>query len=290
MPDLPPEFPAETVGAILARWRKRRKMTGQALGDRVGMSQAKISRLETGVVTAEPSDVRLIAEALEVPPTEVEHLVELAEHADDRLTEWTSAGHGSADRQREYARKETAAKELRVFQPAVVPGLVQTSEYARAVLTASHDGKDDRQRTQAVSGAVNARMVRNQILYLPDRRFHFLITEQVLRNRVCEPAEMIAQIHRLREVADFPGVQLRIIADGTTLPVPPYHGFEVADERWVSVDLFTSSVYSGGRKTTRDYRRVFDELEAAAVTDIDDILDRHQAEYARMLLTNRVAP
>ena len=48
--------PMEPVGTILARWRKRRRLTGQALGDRVGMSQAKISRLETGAVAAEPSD------------------------------------------------------------------------------------------------------------------------------------------------------------------------------------------------------------------------------------------
>ena len=282
--------PIEPVGAILARWRKRRKLTGQALGDRVRMSQAKISRLETGAVAAEPSDVRLLAEALEMPPAEVERLVELAEHADNQLTDWTSAGHDLAASQREYGRMEAAAKELRVFQPAVIPGLMQTSEYARALLGDLKDEVDDAPlANSAVSEAVNARMQRNQILHLPGHEFHFLITEQVLRNQVCKPAEMIVQIDRMREVATYPTVHLRIVTDDAQLPVAPFHGFVVADDRWVSVDLFNASLKSSGRKTVRAYRHTFEALERVALTDVDDLLDRYQVHYVRLLLPNSVA-
>lgn len=282
--------PVEPVGAILARWRKRRKLTGQTLGDRVGMSQAKISRLETGAVAAEPGDVRLLAEALEMPPVEVERVVGLAEHADNQLTEWTSAGHDLAARQREYGRMEATAKELRVLQPTVIPGLLQTSEYARAVLADLTDEPDDaRLADSAVSEAVNARMQRNQILYSPGREFHFLITEQVLRNQVCKPAEMHAQIDRMREVAAYPNVHLRIITDDALLPIAPYHGFVVADDRWVSVDLFSASLKSSGRKTVRAYRRTFEALERVALSDIGDLLDRYQARYVQLLLPNSVA-
>ncbi|WP_255689207.1 helix-turn-helix transcriptional regulator [Actinoplanes sp. DH11] len=281
--------PAEPVGAILFRWRKRRKLTGQQLGDRVGMSQAKISRLETGAVAAEPSDVRLLAEALDMPAAEAERVIELAEHADDRLTDWVSAGRDQADRQREYGRAEAAAKELRILQPAVIPGLLQTSEYARAILSAHEQGDDSRRADSAVTEAVIARMQRNQILHSRDRDFHFLITEQVLRNQVCHPAEMISQLDRMRQVATFPNVHLGIIADDTQLPIAPYHGFVVADDRWVSVDLFTASLRSSGRKTVRAYRRMFESLEAVAHTEIDALLDRYQAHYARMLLPNPVS-
>lgn len=282
--------PVEPVGTILARWRKRRKLTGQALADRVGMSQAKISRLETGAVAAEPSDVRLLAEALELPAAEVEHVVELAEHADNQLTEWTSAGHDLAARQHEYGRMEAAAKELRVLQPAVVPGLLQTSEYARALLADPKDEAEDaRLADSAVSEAVNARMKRNQILYAPDREFHFLITEQVLRNQVCSPAEMIGQIDRIRRVATHPNVHLGIVPDDAPLPVAPYHGFVVADDRWVSVDLFHASLKSSGRQTVRAYRRTFEALERVALTEVDALLDRYQARYVRLLVPNSVA-
>jgi transcriptional regulator with XRE-family HTH domain len=284
--------PSEPVGVILARWRKRKKLTGQELGDRVGMSQAKISRLETGAVAAEPGDVRLLAEEIGMPPAEVERVVDLAEHTDYQLTDWISPQRDLAILQREIARIEAAVKELRVLQPVVIPGLLQTSEYARAIMSDLKDELDDARvidSAVAVADAVNARMQRNQILLLPDREFHFLITEQVLRNLICKPADMIAQIDRMREVAAYPNVHLRILVDGTKLPIAPYHGFEIGDDRWVTVDLFSASLKSNGRKTVRAHRRVFDALERVAVTDFDDLLKRYQEHYARMLLPNSVA-
>jgi hypothetical protein len=254
------------------------------------MSQAKISRLETGAVAAEPADVRLLAEALDLPPGEVDRVVGLAEHADNQLLEWTSAGRDLADRQREYGRMESTAKDLWTFQPTVIPGLMQTSEYARALMADLEDEVDDAPLADsAVSEAVNARMQRNQILHAPHREFHFLITEQVLRNQVCQPAEMIVQIDRMREVAAYPNVHLRIVTDDALLPIAPYHGFVVADDRWVSVDLFNVSLRSNGRKTVRSYRRVFEALEGVAMTDFGNLLDRYQTQYARMLLPNSVA-
>ncbi|GLW34655.1 Scr1 family TA system antitoxin-like transcriptional regulator [Actinoplanes regularis] len=141
----------------------------------------------------------------------------------------------------------------------------------------------------AVSEAVTARMQRNEVLLVPDREFHLLITEQVLRNQVCGPPDMIAQIARLREVAAYPNVYLRIVMDSTLLPIAPYHGFEVGDDRWVAVDLFNGHVKSNVRRTARGYRRVFDALERVAQVDIDDLLDHYQAYYARMLLPNSAA-
>jgi len=284
--------PVESVGAILARWRKRRRLTGQALGEQVGMSQAKISRLENGVVAAEPGDVRLVAEKLGMPPAEVERVVALAERADNRLTDWTSTQPSLADRQHQTAHIEEQAREIRVFQPAVVPGLVQTSEYARAILSALREEMDDARIADspvAVAEAVNARMRRSEILLAPDRKFHFLITEQVLRNRVCGPAAMVSQIARLREVAAYPNVHFRIIADDAQLPIATYHGFYVADDRWVSVDLFNVSVMSKGRTTVHTYRRVFDALESVALADTGETLDHYQTDYARMLLPHSLA-
>lgn len=293
MPDSPEaaDQPVEPVGAILARWRKRLKLTGQALGDRVGMSQAKISRLENGVVAAEPGDVRLLAQELGMPPDEVQRVVELAEHADNQLTDWTWAQHGLAIAQDEMGRIETAAKELRVFQPAVIPGLLQTSEYARAIMSELKDELDDARladSTATVSEAVTARIKRSEILTLSNREFHFLITEQVLRNRVCKPAEMLAQIDRVRELATVPNVHLRIIPDDAPLPIAPLHGFYVADDRWVSVDLFNTTVMSKGRRTVRTYRRAFDALERVALADTGELLKRYEAQYVRMLLPKSV--
>ncbi|MFI5909550.1 helix-turn-helix domain-containing protein [Dactylosporangium sp. NPDC051541] len=286
MSDLPlsADDPVEPVGAVLARWRKRAGITGQALASRVGMSQAKISRLETGTSTAEPADVRRIAEALELPPDAIERLVEQSEQP---FPEWAIPPHDNAAFQREINRIEASAKELRVFQPTVAPGLLQTSEYARAIMASvKNEMADDRlvDSEVAVSEAVNARMHRNQVLRQPGRKFHFLITEQVLHNRVCGVADMLAQINRLREVATYPNVELKIIPDNALLRIAPFHGFELVDDRWLLVDLFSSSLKSHNRAAVRPYRRIFDVLERSAVASIDDLLNQYQAHYARMLL------
>jgi transcriptional regulator with XRE-family HTH domain len=285
-----PDLSAETnepVGVALARWRRRMKVPGQTLGKRVGMSQAKISRLETGAATPDPNDVRLLAQGLGLPNDEVERLVELAEHHNNQLIDWRPTHLGLADRQRDLRHLEASTHELRIFQPAVVIGLLQTSEYARALLSTFQTELADDQiadSTIAVSEAVAARMQRQHVLAEPNRSFYFLMSESVLSNKVCRPAEMLGQIERLREVSEQENVTLRIVPTDADWPIAPFHGFAVMDDRCVFVDLFNTSLMSRGRRTVRNYRRVFDAIERVGTTDIAPLLDRYQRLYVSMLL------
>lgn len=277
----------EPVGAALARWRKRKKMSGQALGEKVNMSQAKISRLETGASAPDPNDVRTVAEGLGLPAAEVERLVDLAEQSNNTFTDWRPTHLGLADRQNDLRHLEASAREFRVFQPAVVVGLLQTSEYARELLSSLERELDDEgiaDSAAAVPVAVAARMQRNPVLAEPDRTFHFLMTESVLSNRVCSPGEMLAQIQRIRTISEQENVTVRLVPAETHLPLAPYHGFELMDDRCVLVDLFNASLMSRGRRTVRHYLRVFDALERVGTTEIAPILDKYQVLYARMLL------
>jgi transcriptional regulator with XRE-family HTH domain len=276
---------AQPVGNELARWRKQKKISGHLLGDRVGMSQAKISRLENGVSTPDPQDVRSIAEALELPPAEVERLVALAGRPGDRFVDWHSTEPGLPERQQFLRQLEVSSREIRTFQPAVVVGLLQTSEYARALLTGYRTEQDDDDTTSplAVSEAVAARIQRSQVLYEPGRKFSFLMIEAALGNRVCGPADMLAQIGRLREVSALPNVDVRIIPQDADLPLPPAHGFEIMGDRVVFVDLFNTSLLSRDRHTVRHYQKVFDTLDSVATSEIGGLLDDYQTRYVRML-------
>jgi len=118
-----PDFPDgidEPAGAALARWRRRRRLSGQALGERVGMSQATISRLESGTTNPDPRVVRRVAEALELPAEEVERLVGLVERPSERMIDWQASRPGLADQQDFVRRLENSARDTRVFQSAVV--------------------------------------------------------------------------------------------------------------------------------------------------------------------------
>ena len=132
--------------------------------------------------------------------------------------------------------------------------------------------------------AVAARMQRGQVLADPDRQFIIVMTESSLSNQMCSPPEMLSQITRLREVAQQTNVDLLIVPEGARWPFPPLHGFELMGDRHVMVDLMNGSLVSrGGRRTVRQYRRVFDAIEMVAASDIDAILDKHQKRYVRML-------
>lgn len=276
----------EPVGAALARWRRSKQISGQVLGERIGLSQATISRLESGVTSADPHVVRRVAEALDLPADEVERLVGLADRPNERLIDWQSIVPGLADRQHLVGRLESSARDTRIFQVAVVPGLLQTSEYARAVLTAVRMELGDAQIADsalAVAEAVTARLQRAQALDEPDRQFHFLITEDVLAHQVCRPVDMIAQIARLREVAAYPNVSLRIIPQDVEWPIAPMHGFVLMDDKSVFVDLFNTSVLSRGRRIAGHYRRVFDALDGIATSDIEPLLADFEKRYIRRM-------
>lgn len=285
-PSPSPGVAAEPVGVTLARIRRAKKLTGKALGQLAGMSQAKISRIENGITAVEPDDVRALARALQVS-AELEHqLVEAVDQAHDRMTDWRPTQTDVADRQRDVARLENATREFRVFQPAVVVGLLQTSEYARAVFSRFQielDSSDIAESSATVADAVSARVRRHEVLTEADRHFHFLMAESVLSNRLCRPADMVAQIERLREVAGQDNVTLRLIPADNEWAIPPYHGFELMDDRCVLVDLFNTSLMSRGRSDVGLYRQVFDALEEQGTTDIDPMLDRYLDHYLDLL-------
>lgn len=271
-----------TVGETLAKLRKEARLTGHQLGALTGMSQAKISRIETGAAHVDPKDVSLLARTLKVSRDDERRLVEQAERAHNQMTDWRPAQLGVADRQRDVAQLEGTTREFRVFQPAVIVGLLQTSEYARAIITKFQTELASSRiaaSSVVVSAAVTARVQRHEVLAEPGKHFHFVMSEAVLSNRLSRPTDMLAQIDRLREVARQDNVTLRLVPAEARWAIPPYHGFELLDDRCVLVDLFNTTLMSRGRADIRLYRDVFDSIEQQATTDIDPILDRYLDLY-----------
>jgi transcriptional regulator with XRE-family HTH domain len=272
-----------SVGAVLRQLRRRLGLSGQTLADRVGMSQAKVSRIENGVVGADPADVLALARALDMPEDEANALIQRIEHQADRPPpEWLPVPAQVAARQRDMASLEMSTVEFRVFQPTLVFGLLQTSEYARAILSYAKTAQDagrGSESTTDVAAAVTARVRRHEILEDGGRRFDFVMSETVLTNRLCRPHDMVAQIERLREAAAQRNVTLRVIPADTRWPMPPLHGFEVMDDRRVLVDLFNTTLMSRARSVVRTYRGIFDSLKARSTTDVEPILDRYADVY-----------
>jgi len=131
----------------------------------------------------------------------------------------------------------------------------------------------------AIPEAVSARVRRQVILADPAKRFHFLMLEAVLSNRLGSPRDMPAQIERLRELSRQDNVTMRFIPTGAKLAVAPFHGFELLDDRLVIADLYNTSVRTSGRRDVALYREVFEKLDESATSDLDAILDKHLDIY-----------
>jgi hypothetical protein len=161
----------------------------------------------------------------------------------------------------ELARLDEKTKLFRALESTFIPGLLQTAEYARArfaqsirVLKVPND----------VDEAVRVRLQRQEILYQSDKRFHFLLTEAVLRYRLCPVEVMLAQLDRLVALSAMRNVRLGIIPFETPYSVAPAHGFWLLDEDLVIVETFSAELHLAQPPEIALYSAIFDRLAAIA--------------------------
>jgi transcriptional regulator with XRE-family HTH domain len=278
----------ESVGATLARMRRERGLTGAQLAALVDMSQPKISRIERGRGFADPVDIGAVARALGADESVVAALMDRAGRSHDEMTDWRVTADNLASRQTTVAAWESAATVIREFQPALVPGLLQSSGYAQATLSGFQRlALEGTASELAVLTAVAERLRRQQSLADAGKSFFFVITEQVLRNEICAPSDMLAQIERIRETAARrSNVQLGIIPDGARLELPPLHGFFVLDDAMVILDILNTGILTRGHKDVATYIRAFEMFEAQAVAP-GELLDKYEAHYISRLQARR---
>lgn len=272
------------VGRALARFRRRARLTGQELGKRAGMSQAKISKIENGVVRPSPDDVERLARELGASGEEIARLVAGAEQLRDQMLDWRAEPKDPSAWQHEIANLEAEAAELRYFHTAMVSGMLQTSEYARAVLSDTQEvwAGDAVRPLGGIADAVAARMGRQKILEAAGKNFHFVVPEGVLRLALGRPEDMAAQLRRLIEVSRQSNVTMSIMTDSAHWPHPPLHGFSLLDDRCVVIDLYNTVVVTKGDADARLYRRVFDAFESNATTDVEPIIEKYRQRYLRL--------
>ncbi|MFG1609977.1 helix-turn-helix domain-containing protein [Actinoplanes sp. NPDC049265] len=270
------------VGARLAGLRRRAGVTGQDLADRVGMTQSKVSRIETGHVLPNPADVRRIAEELNAPATVVEQLVDDADSERERHVYQRPGRGGLAGRQITTGDFERRSKIIRVLSPTIVVGLLQTDVYAKAMMAPSQQALTKRGKTPPESeliAGVAARLRRRETMLDRPTTVQILLSEAALANRVVDDREMLRQIELVREIAGGGRFTIKILPFARQLPRPPLHGFELIDEKWLLIDHLDDSMIYQDRETIRHYVKEFEELWMAATDDLGPILEDYAGRY-----------
>jgi transcriptional regulator with XRE-family HTH domain len=258
------------LASELRRLRESAKLTIEEVGEKLECSASKISRIETGHVGVTPRDARDLLELYDVAPDQLEALVQLAREA--RKKGWWHAYNEVFTGA--FVGLESDASSLRAFQALLVPGLLQTEDYTRAVMRSIRPDWTEAD----VERRVGARMERQRLLTAPDPpNYWAIMDEAVLRRTVGGPDVMRTQLRRLCDIALLPNVTLQMVpfdAGAHSSMEGPFLilGFpEQADPDVVYVDTTTGGVYLEEQADVQRYTLMFDHLRASALSPDDSV-------------------
>ena len=256
--------PREQLGRRLHDLRKRADLSGDQLAARTGLSQSKVSRVEAGKSLPNISEVERWAQATGSSADELAEIAALVEQVAIQAVSWHTLHRlGLSGKQQAIAELEARVSTVRVFQPVVVPGLLQIPDYAQRVMRMGYSG------ASVTDEVVMARLERQRILYDLNKQFEFVITEGALRFTVGPPEVMLAQLDRLLSVAGLPNVELGIIPLSRPAAVPYMHAFQMFGDELVSVETYTAELRVQEAREVARYAEVFDALRETAESPSD---------------------
>jgi hypothetical protein len=265
------------LGAQLRRLRERRGISREKAGWEIRSSESKISRMELGRVGFKERDVAdLLTLYGVVEEHEREVLILLARQA-NAPNWWNRYGDVLPPWLQAYLGLETAATVIRGYEVQFVPGLLQTADYARAVILLGHDGAPD----DEIDRRVALRIERQQLLNRPSApTLWMVIDEAALRRPIGGASVMRGQIKALIAAAERPNVQVQILpfrvgghaAAGGAFSILRFVDNELPDV--VYIEQLTGAIYLDRREDVDLYAATMEQLcvQAAAPEQTVDIL------------------
>ncbi|MGW8762725.1 helix-turn-helix domain-containing protein [Streptomyces sp. NPDC055815] len=270
---------APTVGQVvlgrrLQDLRERAGMKREEAAKILRVAPATVRRMETAEVALKIPYVQLLLKEYGITDSEAEGFVALAEEANlpgwwqrfhDVLPGWFSM----------YVSLEGAASLIRAYEPQFVPGLLQTEEYARAILRSGAVGAgSDAGKDEDAERHVALRMERQSLLTRDDApKFWVIMDETVFRRPVGDgPEVMRDQLDRLLEASELPNVTLQIAEFASGHHPGTYGPFvlfrfampELPD--MVYSEYLTGAVYLDARPEVASHLEVMDRMAAQAAT------------------------
>jgi transcriptional regulator with XRE-family HTH domain len=197
------------VGGALRRYREH---MGYALEDAARVlecDRSKISRIETGQRGVRPKELRELLTEYGVPEREQAALVAIASRG-GRGGWWQPYANALPGAYLDYVIMESAASEIMTYEAQVVPDLLQTDDYARAITAAGPGYVTDQQREDVVA----AKAARRQAVLgaSAERHLSVILGEAALRQAVGGPGVMAGQIgHLVRLINDLPRLTIQVL-------------------------------------------------------------------------------
>lgn len=253
------------IGVELANYRKQSGLSLSEVSEVTGITKPKLGHMETGRYQQHPDDVTAVLRACDAAERDVERLASLAGRSDGK-TWWAPWAHLVADWFKTFVGLEGLAEAEFVFEPLVLPGLLQTEEYAEAITRATGFVRADHTERFA-----SFRLARARRLTEPEPlRLHAVIGEAALRLRVGTPELRRTQLEHLVKMAELPNVTVQVLRpeDGPHAAVTTGQFFvlEFADVRPIAYsEQFDGAVYVQDPDSVRTYTMVAENLRQVAL-------------------------
>ncbi len=236
-------------------------ITGRQLAESLSWPASKVSKLENGRQPPTDEDLRGWTR-ITSSETETEALLASLHTLESQHAEWQRQLRGGLrPHQHELAEIDAKTRTFRVFEPATIPGLLQTAEYARARFA---EGVVLFNMPNDIDYAVRTRMQRQELLYRRDKQFHFVLTEAALRYRRSSLDVQLAQLDRLMTLSALPNVKLGIIGFETQYVVGPWHAFWIRDQGRVTIETFSAELNLAQPQEIKLYAGIFEQMAAVA--------------------------
>jgi transcriptional regulator with XRE-family HTH domain len=250
----PETNPAAFLGDELRRARVTAGFSSQdALAARLGFDRSVVAKAETGERPPTAEVLAAWCEACRLDDELFGRLAMLARRADGPVPTWFE----------DWLRAEGEAHTLRIWQPLIIPGLLQTPEYARALFLAA--GADDAK----ADGLVALRVERQSILDRAEPPHMItVLDESVMRRLVGSPAVMFEQLGHLADAAGRPDVSVEVVPASTGANAGLSGGFQLASCDGAPDVLNMNGVQDvteEGRSLVRHATRIFDLVRADAL-------------------------
>ncbi|MFE5892972.1 helix-turn-helix domain-containing protein [Streptomyces sp. NPDC002285] len=263
------------LGAELRALRTGAGLTSGEAARLVGWHQSKVSRIETGASGVKPADVRLLLDVYGVQDAQLRQLLLVLAGSDEGggRDHWWHAYRGVLPpTYRDFISLESQASAMRTLETSVVPGLLQTPEYARAVTRAAVGGLDD-DADERLDALVAVRLARQDVLRAePPLELSAVLDEAVLHREIGGPEVMEQQLRRLMEAARLPQVRLQVLPFaagehiGITGPFVIFSFSRTSDLDVVVLDHLTSSLYLERKEDLQAYTEAFNALRIHALS------------------------
>ncbi|MFF5390872.1 helix-turn-helix domain-containing protein [Streptomyces sp. NPDC013012] len=254
------------LGQELRKLREAKNMTAEQVAERLLVSQSKISRLENGRRSISQRDVRDLCGVYEVEDERmVESLMQMAK--DSRQQGWW---HAFGDIPYSvYIGLETDAESLRMYEPQIIPGLLQTHEYAEAVIA----GALPESTPADIEKRVQVRTRRQERIRDEERplRLWAVIDEGALHRIVGSRPLMVQQLEHLLEQSQLPHVTVQVMPfdmgahPGISGQYSILEFPDTSDSSVVYIEGVTSDLYLEKTQDVGKYSVMYEHLRAQAL-------------------------